>query len=198
MLRSTISVVGLILSVGIFILYTQPTYDKTGVLQAQIAQYDQALQKAAELQQLKQSLLSRYNAFDPADLERLQKLLPDHVDNIRLILDMDAMATARQMALSNVDVSTPSSNAGIQPQQTVIGQIGQDNRKFESLNVSFSVSGTYTNFKGFLDDLEKSLRIVDLTSLTITQGGAGQFAGVGAAGEPVYTYGVTLKTYWLK
>src|ERR1051326_1864765 len=111
MLRSTISIVGVLLAGGIFFLYTQPAYDKSGQLQAQISQYDQALQKAAELQQLKQTLLARYNAFDPADIDRLQKLLPDHVDNIRLILDMDAMAAARQMALSNVNVSTPASQA---------------------------------------------------------------------------------------
>ena len=198
MLRTTISIVGVFLAGGIFFLYTQPTYDKSSALQAQIAEYDQALQKAAELQQLKQQLLSRYNAFDPADIEKLHKLLPDHVDNIRLILDMDAMAAARRMSLSNVDISGNSSLPAAGTQKTVIGQIGADNRKFESLNVSFSTSGTYTNFKSFLDDLEKSLRIVDLTSLSIAAGGATQVAIPGAAPEPTYTYGLTLKTYWLK
>ena len=193
MLRSTISLTAIVIAGAIFFLYTQPAYDQSKTVQTQIASYDQALQKAAELQTLKAQLLARYNAFNPADIDRLQKLLPDHVDNIRLILDMDHIATIDGMTLSNVDISGNDSSAAGSG-ATVIGSLGASTQKYESLSIAFSTSGTYDNFKKFLNDLQSSLRIVDMTSLTITPGGA---VASGTSG-PSFTYGVKLKTYWLK
>jgi Tfp pilus assembly protein PilO len=198
MLRSTISLTAIIIAGAIFFLYTQPTYDQSKTIQTQIANYDTALQKAAELQTLKQQLLARYNAFNPSDIERLQKLLPDHVDNIRLILDMDNIATHDGMSLSNVDISGNTSMAG--DTKTVIGSLGAGTQKYSTLTIAFSTSGTYTDFKKFLSDLQSSLRIVDMTTLTISPGGAvavlpGQQQ---TSNEPVFTFGIGLKTYWLK
>lgn len=196
MLRSTISVTAIIIAGAIFFLYTQPTYDQSKSIQTQIASYDTALQKAAELQTLKQQLLARYNAFNPADIERLQKLLPDHVDNIRLILDMDNIASHDNMTLSNVDISGNTSVGG--DTKTVIGSLGAGTQKFESLSIAFSTSGTYTDFKKFLGDLQSSLRIVDMTTLSITPGGAVSYVPGSGPSEPSFTFGIGLKTYWLK
>lgn len=195
MLRTTISITGIVLAGAIFFMYTQPSYDNSRSIQLKINQYDQALQKAAELQKLKQQLISRFNSFNPADLDRLQKLLPDHVDNVRLILDMDNMATNRGMSLKNVEVSGVSGKDA--PVKTVIGTLGDSSRKYESLIVSFSTAGTYENFKTFLNDLEASLRIVDLQSLSLAPAGA--ISGtISNPGDPIYNFNISLKTYWLK
>ena len=107
MMRTILSLAGLGLAAGIFIFYTQPTYLDVQGLRTQIDQYNEALDKAAQLQSLKQSLLSRYNAFNPDDIDRLHKLLPDHVDNVRLVLDLDNLAGRYAMALQNVVISNP-------------------------------------------------------------------------------------------
>ena len=82
MTKLIIASIGLIFAGSIFFAYTKPSYANVGLLKAQIAQYDEALQKAAQLDQLKQDLLSKYNSFNPEDIDRLQLLLPDHADNI--------------------------------------------------------------------------------------------------------------------
>lgn len=196
MLRSTISVVGIVLAGAIFFLYTQPEFDSTKLIQAKINQYNQALEKAQELQKLKQQLIARYNSFNPNDIDRLHKLLPDHVDNVRLILDMDNMATRRGMGLKNVDVSGTSKTDAAP--RSVIGTLGDSSKKYESLNVGFSTTGTYDDFKLFLGDLESSLRIVDLQTLSLAPAGA-RTVGVSAnPGEQVFNFNINLKTYWLK
>lgn len=178
---------------GVFFFYTKPTYDAIQALQIKNAQYDAALTKASELQTIKQSLLSRYNAIDPNNLDRLQKLLPDHVDNVRLILDLDNLATRYGLALENVDVSSAeASNA----EKTATSIIGGGNKKYESITLRFRTRGTYATFGQFLDALESSLRIVDLTNLTITPDSSQQAEQGGS--EPIYSYGIALKTYWLK
>jgi Tfp pilus assembly protein PilO len=176
---------------AIFFVYTKPTYDSVRTTRAEMSQYDEALQKAAELQQLKQTLLSRYNAFNPNDVDRIQKLLPDHVDNVRLILDLDSIASRNGMAIQNVVVSNPVS---VQGAQTAIGSLGSSKQKYDSVTLSFSTQGPYETFLQFLTDLETSLRIVDLVSLTLTSGAAPT-----EKGQPsVYGYDVTIRTYWLK
>ena len=183
------AIVGVVAAGAIFFFYTRPAYDGIQLAQAQINDYNTALDKAAELQTLKQSLLSRYNSFNPSDIERLQKLLPDHVDNVRLILDLDSLAGRYGLSLQNVDVSKIDSGKS----QTALGAIGSSNQKYESLTLKFSTRGTYANFEQFLRDLETSLRIVDLASLSLTDS-----SEAGRVGEPLYTYDITLRTYWLK
>ena len=193
-MRLIIAIVGVVLAGSIFFLYTKPTYDNSAVMRSDIAQNNAALDKAAELQKLRQTLLSRFNTFDPADLDRLQKLLPDHVDNVRLILDLDKLAERGGLALQNVDVS--SAQKQTVKSQTALGAIGASNQKYDSLTLTFSTIATYRDFVEFLTNLESSLRIVDLVSLSIAPASSG--TGAARASEPLYTYNMTLRTYWLK
>jgi len=190
MLKTLISLICLVAAGGVFFMFTQPKYDEVQAINAQIAQYDEALTKAAELQRLKQTLLSRYNTFDPVKMERLQKLLPDHVDNVRLILDLDSLAGRHGMALQNVAVSSAES---AQAGQAAVGAVGASKLKHDSLTIKFMTQGTYKTFMAFLSDLESSLRIVDLVALSIAQSGQSS-----ANNEPLYTFDITLRTYWLK
>jgi len=190
MVRTIFAITGLLLAGGIFFSYTQPRFDTVRALEVQIAQYNEALEKAAELQQIKQSLLSRYNTFNPADLGRLQKLLPDHVDNVRLVLDLDNLAARYNMALQNVVISEPTSTESA-PGTIAAG--GGSRQKYDSLTLKFRTQGTYGDFNAFLGDLESSLRLVDLVSLTLERITSAQ-----ATGEPNYRYDITIRTYWLK
>lgn len=188
MTRTIIASIALLSAAGVFLSYTKPTYDASGTARTQIAQYDAALTKAAELQQLKQTLLTRYNTFDPAEIERLKKMLPDHIDNVRLILDLDNLAGANGLALQNVVVSTPS---GEGQAQTAASAISSSKQGYDSVTLAFTTVATYETFLQFLSQLQTSLRIVDLVALRLAPSGAG-------ASNQSYTFDITLRTYWLK
>lgn len=193
MTRTLFSLVFLAAAGGLFFFYTKPAYDGVRSVQAQIAQYDQALNKAAELQRLKQQLLSRYNAFNPTDVDRLHKLLPDHVDNVRLVLDLDTLASQYGFALQNVVINAPGTgtagaDAGEQPVS-----IGPSRQTYDSLTLKFATSGTYPKFVEFISALEGSLRLVDVVNLTLDAD-----AGAPIDGQPIYRFDITLRTYWLK
>jgi Tfp pilus assembly protein PilO len=190
-MKPIIAIIAVLGAGALFFLYTQPTYDNAQALSAQSDQYSTALDKATELQSLKQSLLSKYNAFDPNALDRLQKLLPDHVDNIALILDLDSIASRYGLALQNVDISTSGSAAS--SAQTAIGTVGSASQDYDSLTMNFTTQGSYATFQQFITDLESSLRIVDLVSLTISPSVATH-----PGGPQSYAYNITLRTYWLK
>lgn len=188
MLRTIISLIGLISAGAVFFLFTQPTYDKVQATALEIQQYDAALEKAAELQARKQELLSRFNAFNQQDVQKLEKLLPDHVDNVRLILDLDSLASKHGLAMQNVIVAGQEKVDGA---QTTAGSIGISRQKYDSLTLTFTTQGTYQTFQAFLADLEMSLRIADLVSLKLTP-----LEAKGA--DPLYSYTISIRTYWLK
>lgn len=188
MTRNVFSILFVCGAVAIFFFYTSPAYDGMQSLSAQQAQYDAALDKATQLQQVKQTLLSRYNSFDPNSISRLETMLPDQVDNIRLILDLDNLAGKYGMTLQNVDISSPDTQSG-----SVVSSIANAAQPYDSLTIQFSTHGTYQQFLQFLTALESSLRLVDLQTLTIspsTQGTAGT--------QPAYSYSMTVQTYWLR
>jgi hypothetical protein len=187
--KNIISVIGIVAAIAVFFFYTKPTYDQAQGQRAMIAEYDAALVKANELQERKKVLLDKFNSFQAADRDRLQKLLPDHVDNVRLILDLDNIASSKGMALQNVVVSTPGAG---QSTQTAVGTISSSKQKYDVLTTKFSTQGTYAGFQQLITALETSLRLVDLIDLKVSQG-----AATGSA-EPLYAFEVTLRTYWLK
>jgi len=193
MTKIIISIMAFVVAAALFLGYTRPAYEKVQSVKGDIGQFDEALQKSRELQELKQGLLSRYNTFSEADLLRLRKLLPDHVDNVRLVLDLDNLAGRYKMAVQNVLISrgAPEEQAA-----TVLGSLGTQSEVFDNLTMQFATVGTYSNFVSFLEDLESSLRIVDLVSLTIEQ------TSISNEGdeleEPIYEYNVAIRTYWLK
>lgn len=193
MIRILITTLCILTASGAFFLYTKPAYDGAVEIKKTIAEYDLALNKANELQKLRQTLLTRYNTFDPLDIERLHKLLPDHVDNVRLVLDLDTLASRFGLALQNVAINSAGLDAKT-VKSTAAAAIGGSARTHDSLTFKFSTQGTYGSFVKFMEDLEKSLRIVDLVTLTITPGSAPD----SKLTEPVYRYEVTVRTYWLK
>jgi len=201
-------------AVGVFLLYTQGAYDFADTLKTDIAQYDAALNKSRELQELKRSLLARYNTFSSDDLTRLNKLLPDHIDNVRLTLDLDSLAARYGMAIQNVTLNT---KRPVEDKQgSVLGALSAQHKPYDSLMLQFSTIGTYDSFRRFILDLEASLRIVDVTALMIepmqltaqpqqatsTPPTKGKTKAPPPppppAFEPTYKYTITIKTFWLK
>lgn len=166
----------------LFFAFTDPLMDQIQLLRVEEARLNEALENAKELRRVQENLLATYRAFAPEDLERLNKLLPDNVDNVRLIIDINNVARPYNMALRNVVVGDNAESGA-----SAAATPGQGASDLGAISLSFSVSGPYNNFKSFLADLAKSLRLVELRSITFT------------AGERDFTnYQLELQTYWLK
>lgn len=196
MIKILTTILALVIAGAVFVVYTQPAYSSVKALQDRIGEYNAALDKARELQELKRSLLARYNTFSPEQLDRLTKMLPDHVDNVRLVLDLDAMATRYGMAVQNVVISKKEILA--KENSTVIGTIGEQKLKYDSLTLEFTTEGTYPSFAQFIQDLESSLRVVELNAFSIEAAQRAKKVEDDTVSEPIYRFDISLRTYWLK
>lgn len=179
--------------VGFFALVS-PMYDEITSLKAQVAAYNQALDNSKALENERDKLVKKYNSIDPANLEKLEKLLPDSVDNIRLILEIEKIASPYGMVLKEVKYDSVAKD----PVDSNVVQAGNSSASLNSKeyglwNLSFSTEGNYANFLNFIRDLESNLRIVDIASI--------QFSSVDntlLGKADTYKYSFKIKTYWLK
>lgn len=175
----------LLAALGIFFGYVSPAWSGSiAATKAAIAGDDQALAAASEYTAQQNELTSARNAIDPANIARLTAFLPDSVDNVGLILDLNALAARSGLSLSNIDVmmdtqgaadSSTSGNAGIGAANPI-----------SSVDLSLFAIGTYPAMQAFLTGVEKSERLLDVRDIAVKGSDTG-----------VYSYQMTLRLYWL-
>lgn len=197
-MKNLLAILFVIAAVGLFYVYVSPTYDEIKALRLEKAEYDEALSNSQKVQDARDELLGKYNSFAPSDLKRLEKLLPNNVDNIRLIIEIDSVASRYNMILKNVQVSTPTDTAAPAIAQNQI--LPTETTPYGTTDFSFDVSGSYETYRSFIKDLEYSLRIIDITGISISASADKDKDQKDAQKDSLSTYNfkTSLETYWLK
>jgi Tfp pilus assembly protein PilO len=168
-------------SVGIFFGYVRPTWSQISDLRAEEQTYTEASERVTTLKSTLDRHLVAVNGISAQDIERLNKLLPNTVDNVKLIIDINNSAGAQGLAIQNINIAEPKDEGSRTTNTT-------NRAGYDSIDLSFSVTASYTQFLGFMSSLEKSLRLVDVIRVTFEPGNIGE----------TYNFSVTIRTYWLK
>jgi Tfp pilus assembly protein PilO len=176
------------ISVGIFFAYVNPTWSGSiTTTKLAIASNTEALAAAGQYRAREDELAAQRDSIDPANLARLAVFLPDSVDNVGLILDINALAARSGLALSNVDVAANKSAAAAPTTDPNIAPSTSSDNAVGSIDLSLSAIGTYTALHAFLVGIEKSARLLDVRDIAVTGSDTG-----------VYTYKMTIRLYWLR
>jgi Tfp pilus assembly protein PilO len=183
--RNVTALILIVLAIGVYFTYTSGQIDTLRSIQAVNSQYSAAIDNSVKLVKLRDSVLAQYNTISDGDKARLDKIVPNNVDNVRLIIDISGIAARHGLVAQGITTSADAKSSGTAAAQPAPSSSGGNG--LSTVTVNFSVTTTYQNFITFLQDLERSLRILDVTGITLTSTDSG-----------TYTYGVTLSTYWLK
>ncbi len=175
-------------SVGLFYLHIDPRYKAVQNLQAKKGEYVSALAKVEELQAQKNQILNVYNALPKADLARLDHLLPEKLNAVKLIADMDGVAGRYGITMGNIRVSEEAVDRG----SSVSGDGSA--KAYRTTVVSFKFTANYQNMTAFLRDLEKSLQLIDITSISFNV----EEKKAGESSSRLSDYQVSFQTYSLK
>ncbi|MDQ2933313.1 MAG: hypothetical protein M3Q80_02940 [bacterium] len=191
--RNITALILIVLAIGIFMTFTRTKLTELQGMRKVNAKYAVALANAKTLLKARDEANKKWNAIEPQDRERLEKIIPDTIDNIRLIIDLNAIARQNgNLSLRNIKaVATDNADKQVAPPKTTNAAAtknsGITTPKLDVVTVSFSLNAPYEQFILFMEDLEKSLRILDVTHLTVA-----------VAQNGTYDFGVELKTYWLR
>lgn len=176
MLNIFLSIVIIGASAGLFFMKTAPVLDRiTSIKETRVA-LSVAEKSSEQFQEILKEKNEVFNQIDDSKKTRLKKFLPDSMDNVRLIIDINQIASDNSMTIRNISIRGSGESS-----------LGPDTRPYGMTTLGFSVSGPYQTFKKFLEALEMSLRLVDVTSLSFSAGDKDQ-----------YEYNLEVRSYWLK
>lgn len=179
-MRTIFSIIMLLASIGSFIVYTVPTYADVKTIGVKKTEYLDLLQSARTLAEKRDQLLQVYNSIAPEDIARLEKMLPTNPDNVKLILEIDALAKNQGLALQNVKIKD-ASDAGSKNKAKANTDIG-------TLTLEFTTVGPYAGYVNFINILEKNLRVMNVKKVSF----------LAPDDKANYQYQTTVETYWVK
>ncbi|MDP2642181.1 MAG: type 4a pilus biogenesis protein PilO [bacterium] len=180
-MKNNTAIILILLSFGLFYTFTKVEYENVKVSRAVASEYQDVLQDASAIAELRDRLLVTYESFPRAEIEKLNKVLPESVDTVKLALDLDTMASRYGISISNIKVAPSTNN------DASLIVLPGNSGAYERTAISFSFISNYENFTRLLADLEKSLRIMDIKSISFQTNETGLFS-----------YQILVDTYWLK
>ena len=166
----------IIISGLVFFMATKPLLDLVAKDKVDMDKKASAVQSLTSYKALFDIKNSDYGSVDPVDIKSLSTMPPDGIDNVKLIIDINQIAVKHNLNIKNIVIKT-GDNA----------TVGPDSRSYGLVAIDFSVSTSYKVFQDFLHDLETSLRLIDVASLSFS-------AGV----QDQYDFNLEANAYWLK
>ncbi len=228
--RNIIPILMLVASVWGLLWFVRPQYAEIKDLQAEKEEYDEAIKNANEVRALRSRLLETYSSFSPNDWKRLTIMLPDRPQGVELARDVSNIASIFNITLESFDFeevggqSTDPFGGGLGAGPTGIGggesevvdgvspDLGFGGAGFiptmpitsKTLQLSFSFSTDYANFLRFLFELERSLGLADVRSISLSRDGGSDTSqdtevDDGALSlDQTYSFDLVVDTYWVE
>lgn len=145
----------MIISSAIFARYILPSYQDIKQQLAKEEEIKGYLVQAKEAQGKLDELKSQYKAF-PVDADKkLNVLLPDSIDPLKLVIDVNNVAKRHGLEIISPAVARDAEN----PKSTV---------RFAKYTLKFKVTSTYPVFYELLADIQKSLALRDFSGVSFT------------------------------
>lgn len=192
-------------SIIIFFLITNPLYKDTKSLKSDVAIYNNALTNANDLKDKRDALLEKYRNIKQEDKDRLNTFLPNTVNNIKFILEIERIANLHGMPLKDIKFDSSklpeNQNNNQDPSMVISGEeIIIDNKPYGVFPVEFITEGSYDAFLSLLKDLEQNLRLMDIKeiSFVIPEVSDDTNTSGDKINPNIYNYMIKVDTYWLK
>lgn len=179
-------------SIGLFFGFTKAKWDSIQSLRSETVEYKKALDNSKQLLTKRDELLNKKNSISESDIEKLNVLLPNDVNSTKVILEIENLATRiHGLGFENPKYD-PNKKVVTDTKTTTTDKqtpkdLAEDQKDYGTFELEFTLSGPYDRFIGFVQDLEKSLRIIDIQSVEIS-----------TPDNQTMKYLVKVQTYWLK
>lgn len=213
-----IPIILIVLSIATYFAFAAPWWSDIRKLQADMQVAKESIARGNELKELIQNITEKVDAVSPEDQSRLQAVLPFQIDDILFLNDINSLSGNHGLSTKNLtfgdEVGTVVGSVAPAPQpkiddgdndtakgagspQTAVSQ--------KTKIVTFSVTAKYPKFITFLRDLEQSLVLYEIKSISFSEtattnaGGSNSKSTSGKTGQSAEpegdAYSVKLTTY---
>lgn len=188
--KRIIIILELVVIIGLYFWYIQPTY--SGPIQT--INTNIASEHADEIAiqryvQHKTQLIQKQNNIPVADLSRLSSMLPTSNNTMHFLLNLNALALRSGFIINKFNIDNQNNN-----QQSNIIQKKQ--KIYRTFVIGISGKGTYASFRQLLDGLERNLRLIDVTYISIKNDNITAISNINKH-TTLYNYSFILQIYWI-
>jgi len=178
-----------VVAVGLAFTYINPSYNTLLALRVLDTRLQEAFTDFEKLKNEQDGLLEAYNRFSAEDMMHLEQILPDELDTMAVVVDVNAMALEAGLIVTHLDVNDMHQETNSAPQELM----QETELGIDSGLLHVTVRGSYESLKSFLRTVESSLTVLDVVALNINARNADEYVETGT-----YEYTVTIQKYWLQ
>ena len=173
MIRTITPIFSIIIALLAFFFYTKPMFAGIQLLEGETKQYEEATENAIKLNSELKSKLDKKRSYSSSDIERLNALVPTEINEINVLADLNEITRKHNMLLGNISVENSDGDRAGGGGGAVLESTGSKNVSYEDIahtEITFSLIGTYEQFKAFLADIEQSLVLMEVTNIGFASG----------------------------
>lgn len=225
MTKLIISFIVLLLSTTFAFLYVLPAYDVSRERSADIETLSKNISTSDEIIQLIADTKSNLNSIESSNMARFETFLPEEVDQIRFANNIQNIGTENMVNMASIKVEI--SGQGTQQDSTsqtsglaqglanqlsleaklnqaeginiqVGGSTTEAEKKYATTKATITFETSFEKFQLFLNDLETSLGLMDVTELSFVLLTETDEEKIATQSSPNYQFLMTVETYSLK
>lgn len=229
---SLIIIVVILAVIGLGFYFLKPQYDAFKKVQGDLSEEKGNLEnQKTNLENIK-GLLKNYEVVKE-NLQSLSLALPSEKDIPNLLVQLESLATENGVLMESVSYSEEQEEKGQKGEKKTPevkaksigpaageeemgtageggasqGETAAPSKGYATLQVDLSLAAHYSSFMQYLEDVQRNLRFLDVTSVSfdITEGSEQSTSTSGEEGEgelsfeeKTFDFSVTLRTYYLK
>ena len=180
--KNLFALVCIILAVLLYPFFVSPLWGEISKLQDQKAQIAKGQKDVDNFIKRHDELKTVVDTFPEEDIDRLSQILPESVNVIGTIVDIENIVRENGFILKgSVGVDDKEKVKGPNQESDTASQAAYDTTTF-----TINVVGPYSSLEPLLENLAKSLTLFDITSLSFA-----------TSDTSVYDFNISLRTYSL-
>jgi len=189
--KPLVSFLALLISIAFVYFMVRPAYLRMQDHRVDKASLEDTLKKIDTVRAIIEDTSASLAGVSEAEKKRFEVFLPDDFDEIRFANNLQRIGATKGIVLSNIKVESPTPSLemslagkagfsrGVEntfslgrpvPGGQAITASGQsvESKKYQNIKASFSFTAPYSTFLLLLDSIEKSLGLINITSLSLT------------------------------
>ncbi len=194
MIRTITPMLSILVAILIFIFVVKPNYNDILHIRTEIEAYKHATEQYAVYNSAVDSLKLIKNSTKLDQRQKLDALVPKTLDDSHLLVDLEQIIIRNNLLLGRVNAANDKNSKPVElgkdktarTEETDATNPSNLRSTLSTLDVTFDVMGSYSDFKNFLEDIEKSVTLMEVTNISFKNN---------EEGFNLYT--VTVRTYGL-
>lgn len=136
------------------------------------------------------------------NMEKLEKAMPEKDLKPELLKIMENVTSQNGLVLENISIESSDDDIVLSENKNDLSQPGEEmgntekSVSFRKVKINLGVSGNYSSFKNWLNAIESSLRITDISRIIFSVSGNEEEGG-GSAQDPTMKYNIDMFAYSL-